>query len=407
MVQETLTVLLVDPGLAPRGPRGASPTHESARALDRLCAAHGIALEACAGATQALEHIARRPPEVVVVAQHLPDGDGIELLRTLSEDRPRIKRMLVMSDPSALNAALAAINQVGIARMLCRPFTFEQLVAALGSLREQLARERRHDALAQQAVEQHIALSTLRHELDALVDHRTAALLDGLLAALAHRDSETRWHSRRVALYTHTMAWMMGLRDGALSDIQRGALLHDIGKIGIPDAIVLKPGPLTAEEWAIMKTHPRIGFDLLANIDFLRNARQLVLEHHERWDGGGYPHGLTGEAISLGARIFAVADTLDAMTSDRPYRAALPFAAAYDEIVAQAGRQFDPKVVAAFQAIPRPDWELAVALGQAHERAPLLDHSADLERWRQSAFVQSFGTIDPDRAWFQINVAHP
>jgi HD-GYP domain-containing protein (c-di-GMP phosphodiesterase class II) len=141
-----------------------------------------------------------------------------------------------------------------------------------------------------------------------------------------------------------------------LKNIARGSYLHDIGKIGIPDAILLKPGKLTPEERLVMDSHTRIGYDLVCRINFLAGAAEIVLTHQERFDGTGYPQGLAGDEIPIGARIFAAADTLDAMTSDRPYRRALPFAAAKAEIIRESGRQFDPKVVEAFLSLPVSTW---------------------------------------------------
>jgi HD-GYP domain-containing protein (c-di-GMP phosphodiesterase class II) len=148
----------------------------------------------------------------------------------------------------------------------------------------------------------------------------------------------------------------MGIVDPELTDIYRGALLHDVGKIGIPDAILRKPGKLNAEEWVEMRKHPEIGDRILQGIQFLDGARPIVRAHQERYDGKGYPKGLKGTEIPLGARIFAVVDTLDAMTSDRPYRKALPYEAAYDEITRFRGVQFDPDVVDAFLKIPKHEW---------------------------------------------------
>ncbi|MBZ5516929.1 MAG: HD domain-containing protein, partial [Acidobacteriia bacterium] len=142
-----------------------------------------------------------------------------------------------------------------------------------------------------------------------------------------------------------------------LTHISRGAYLHDIGKIGVPDSILLKEGKLTPEEMAIMQTHARIGYDLVCRIAFLAPAAAIVLTHQERYDGTGYPQGLMGNEIPVGSRVFAVADTLDAMTSDRPYRRALPMAAARAEVQRESGRQFDPEVVRVYLSIPEQTWE--------------------------------------------------
>ncbi|MBI5830149.1 MAG: PAS domain S-box protein [Chloroflexi bacterium] len=180
--------------------------------------------------------------------------------------------------------------------------------------------------------------------------------LDALAAALDARDKETEGHSRRVVAYTLALARRMNISEEDLATIRRGALLHDIGKIGVPDAILLKPGPLTDAERAIMRCHPEWGERILQGIPFLDGAREIVCAHQERWDGAGYPRGLAGEAIPPGARIFPVADTFDAITSDRPYRAGRPYAVARAEIEAGWGTQFDPRAVEAFLQVPEEEW---------------------------------------------------
>lgn len=178
------------------------------------------------------------------------------------------------------------------------------------------------------------------------------ATLQALTRALDTRDEETEEHSQRVRRYTEIIGRYYGLGEDEIEDISRGALLHDIGKIGVPDAILLKPQRLTPDEHALMRKHPRIGYSMIADIPFLAKAAEIVLHHHESYDGTGYPSGLSNERIPLGARIFAVADTLDAMTSDRPYRRALPFEDAFDEIRRCRGQQFDPGVVDTLMSIP-------------------------------------------------------
>jgi putative nucleotidyltransferase with HDIG domain len=180
--------------------------------------------------------------------------------------------------------------------------------------------------------------------------------LQALVGAVDLRDSETAGHSERVMAYAIEIAAAMGCSEKQLITIARGALLHDIGKIGTPDSILMKPGPLTVEERLVMETHVGVGYSLLNHIAFLADAAEIVLAHHERFDGTGYPQSLSGLGIPLGARIFAVADTLDAMTSDRPYRRALTFAAAREEIMRESGRQFDPEVVSAFLSIDEGIW---------------------------------------------------
>lgn len=181
--------------------------------------------------------------------------------------------------------------------------------------------------------------------------------LASLAAALDTRDSETREHSYRVMEFSLRLAREIGLPDEALVYVERGALLHDIGKIGIPDSILLKPSQLSHEEWAVMQTHPRIGFAMLASVNFLTAAAEIIYAHHERWDGSGYPRGLAGEQIPLGARLFAVADVFDAMTSDRPYRRAMSYGEAREVITQESGKHFDPAVVEAFLQVSEAEWD--------------------------------------------------
>ena len=176
------------------------------------------------------------------------------------------------------------------------------------------------------------------------------ALAEALAAALDEREHETGLHSKRVACHTMVLARRFTADEALLQQVYWGALLHDIGKIGIPDAILLKQGSLDAEEWKIMRTHPEIGKHILSSVPFMATAAEMVLNHEERYDGSGYPHGLRCEEISLWARLFAVIDTLDAMTSDRPYRKGLSFDMAKAEILRMSGTQFDPLVVVAFSA---------------------------------------------------------
>ncbi|CEK17176.1 uncharacterized domain HDIG-containing protein [Chthonomonas calidirosea] len=183
------------------------------------------------------------------------------------------------------------------------------------------------------------------------------AVLDAMLTALALRDVETEEHSLRVTAYTIEIAERMAVSKAEMYHIERGALLHDIGKIGIPDQILLKPTKLTSEERRKMQAHSIIGYNMCARIESLRGAARIVLHHHEAWDGSGYPHGLRGEAIPIGSRIFAIADALDAMTSNRPYRRACSLSNALEEIERCSGSQFDPNIVKVALSVPLGRWE--------------------------------------------------
>ena len=178
------------------------------------------------------------------------------------------------------------------------------------------------------------------------------ATVRALSNAVEARDAYTGKHAERVAAYGMAIARAAGLPLAEDPEIEFGFLLHDVGKVAIPDAILYKPDPLSPEERQLMSSHPVIGWEILRDIEFLGDAKHVVRSHHERWDGTGYPDGLAGEAIPLAARVFAVADTFDALTTDRPYRPASSIAEARERIAAGAGTQFDPDVVAAFARVP-------------------------------------------------------
>lgn|SRR5574340_1013355 len=189
----------------------------------------------------------------------------------------------------------------------------------------------------------------MNSEADAL-ERADAAFAEALAEALDIREHETGDHSKRVACHTLVLARRFTADTDKLRQIYWGSLLHDIGKIGIPDTILLKQGALNEDEWLEMKTHPEKGYRIVSQIPDMKEAAEIVFSHEERFDGSGYPRGLRGEQISLGARLFAVIDTLDAITSDRPYRKANTFEQARDEIVRMSGTQFDPVAVQAFLA---------------------------------------------------------
>ena len=171
-----------------------------------------------------------------------------------------------------------------------------------------------------------------------------------LANAVEARDAYTGKHAQRVAAYGLRIAHAAGIEVDP--QVEFGFLLHDVGKVAVPDAILFKPGPLSEPERALVRRHPEVGSEILRHIDFLDEAKQVVRHHHERWDGAGYPDGLAGKAIPLAARVFALADALDALTSERPYRAAISFAEARRQIRAETGAQFDPAIVAAYETVP-------------------------------------------------------
>ena len=194
----------------------------------------------------------------------------------------------------------------------------------------------------------------MKEQAARLADAESAfnATLISLSKAIDLRDKDTEGHCRRVVEYSLLMGRNLKFSQEEMVRLSHGALLHDIGKIGVPDAILMKPGPLTEEEWAIMRTHPELGFQMVSDVRQLERAREIILNHHERFDGKGYPRGLRGNAIPLPARVFSIADSFDAMISDRPYRKGMALGSARAEVRRCAGTQFDPVCVAAFDQIP-------------------------------------------------------
>jgi response regulator RpfG family c-di-GMP phosphodiesterase len=285
----------------------------------------------------------------------MADLDGIGLLERTKEKYPDMPVVMVTAVHD-ISVALAAIRN-GAYDYLLKPFEREQLLNTVSRALEnrRLKVENRNyqtnlESLVKARTEQ--VQATLR-ELERSYDMTLEALGD----ALDMKDSETEGHSRRVTAYTIVIARAMGLPPEQIPTIARGAFLHDIGKLAIPDAILCKPSKLTTEEMAIMKEHCFKGYQIVKKIPFLVDACEIVYSHQERYDGTGYPRGLKGEEIPLGARIFSVADTLDAMTVNRVYRPAQSYQAAREEIVRWSGRQFDPDVVKAFIEIPEEIWD--------------------------------------------------
>src|ERR1035441_3391244 len=285
----------------------------------------------------------------------MAEMDGIALLEHSKERFPDMPFVMVtaMND---ISVALQALRN-GAYDYLLKPFEREQLLATVRRALEHRRLKRENDAyrtnleaLAAARTQQwKTALSSLEKSYD--------ITLEALGDALDLKDAETEGHSRRVTAFTIAIARKMGLPKEEINVIARGAFLHDIGKMAIPDAILLKPGKLTDDEMAIMKEHCYRGYKIISRIPFLAEAAEIVYPHQERYDGLGYPRGLKGDEIPLGARMFSIADTLDAMTTDRPYRPAQTFDAAREEIKLWSGRQFDPQIVKVFLEMPDNIWQ--------------------------------------------------
>ena len=281
--------------------------------------------------------------------------DGMGLLERVKERFPDMPVVMVTAVHD-ISVALGAIRN-GAYDYLLKPFEREQLLATVRRALEN-RRLRMENRVYQSNLESLVAARTDQLRQTMLDLERSYDItLEALGDALDLKDAETEGHSKRVTAFTIAIARAMGLASEKIRVIARGAFLHDIGKMAIPDAILRKPGALNEEEKAIMREHCYRGYQMLRKIPFLSEAADIVYSHQECYDGSGYPRGLRGDEIPLGARIFAIADTLDAITSDRPYRRAQSLSAARDEIIRWAGRQFDPEAVKVFVAMPESLWD--------------------------------------------------
>jgi putative two-component system response regulator len=306
-------------------------------------------------AEEALTRLREEEFQLVISDITMPGMSGLDMIPHVKELAPDTV-VVMISGMQTVESAISALR-VGAFDYLMKPFDLRQV-----------------EAVVKRALEHHdlvVAKQRYENHLEELVEQRTAELdralnslegsyrstLKALTAALETRDSETHGHSERVVSYSLRLGREYGLNSAEMKSLEFGSLLHDIGKIGVPDSILRKPAKLTEEEWVRMREHPLHGQQILRGIEFLQGASRVVAQHHEKWDGTGYPLGLRNEEIDICARIFAVADAFDAITSDRVYRRGKPYEAAAQELDDWAGRQFDPKVVEAFHRVPKEDWE--------------------------------------------------
>ena len=306
-------------------------------------------------AEEALARLQEGEFQLVISDITMPGMSGLDMIPHVKQLSPDTV-VVMISGMQTVESAIGALR-LGAFDYLMKPFDLRQV-----------------EAVVKRALEHHdlvVAKQRYENHLEELVEQRTAELdralnslegayrstLKALTAALETRDSETHGHSERVVSYSLRLGREYGLNSEAMKSLEFGSLLHDIGKIGVPDSILRKPAKLTEEEWVRMREHPLHGQQILRGIEFLQGASRVVAQHHEKWDGTGYPLGLRNEEIDICARIFAVADAFDAITSDRVYRRGKPYEAASQELDDWAGRQFDPKVVEAFHRVPKEDWE--------------------------------------------------
>ncbi|BCR04419.1 two-component system response regulator [Desulfuromonas versatilis] len=315
----------------------------------------GYLCHTAANADAASELVQQRNIDLALIDINMPGRSGVQFLKELKEASPDSAAIMVTAVDD-LETAMYCL-QLGADDYILKPFNLDRILL---SVRNALEKRRLvlENRVYQRQLEAKVREQTqrIRTTLDELQDAYDSTLA-ALVRSLDAREKETGSHSERVRSYTLALAEVLGVEQGRRDDLAMGALLHDIGKVGVSDNILLKPGKLDEQEWEVMRRHSRIGYDIICGVRFLDKAAEVVLSHHERYDGGGYPDGLKGEEIPLGARIFAIADTLDAMTSDRPYRKALPFQAVVDELKRCSGTQFDPRMVEAFLSIPKRQWE--------------------------------------------------
>ncbi len=299
--------------------------------------------------------LGEHPVDLVISDIMMPGRSGVELLRDLKKVDPDIA-VLMITGLSDMNTAMECVH-LGADDYITKPFGINRVVLTVKNLIERrcLAIEKKNYqvSLEFKVMEQTSQIRKTMNELSSAYDNTLAALVKALDA----REKEVGSHSERVMNFASFLGAKLGMAGKELQELAKGALLHDIGKIGISDNILLKAGPLDAIEWVEMRRHPHVGYAILSEIDFLKMPAQIILTHHERFDGTGYPNQLKGEQIPIGSRIFAIVDTLDAMTSDRPYRKALPFDRATAEIFKYRGSQFDPTIADLFLSIPRQHWE--------------------------------------------------
>jgi len=328
-----------------------------------MLGAAGYRCTAAASGNAALELLdCGEPFELMLSDLMMAEMQGDVLLERAKQKFPAMEVIMVTA-VSDLSVALEAIRN-GAYDYLTKPFDREQLLDRVRRALEH-RRLKRENLRFQMHLEAMVAKQTAKLQ-EAYADLEQAMsdlersydmTLEALGSALDLRDAETEGHSQRVTAFTVEIARAMGIRGEELRVIARGAFLHDIGKMAVRDQLLTKPGPLDPDEIEEMRKHCELGYRMVSKIPFLKDAAEIVYAHQEFWDGSGYPQGRKGEDIPLGARIFAIADTLDAITSNRPYRAAQSYQAARAEIVRWSGRQFDPEIVEVFLRIPETLWQ--------------------------------------------------
>jgi putative nucleotidyltransferase with HDIG domain len=306
--------------------------------------------------------------DLLFIDVNLPDGSGLSLVDEGATGSPLV---IVMTGNCDLDTAVGALRR-GAIDYITKPFTVGHFLQRFDKAMEEWRLRERLDGharalqtLAEMKTEE---LSRSTRRIGEIHDETVLALGE----ALRLKDNETADHCARVSRNSVKMGTLLGLSEFELTNLKWGSYLHDVGKIGVPEEILLKDGPMTTEERLIMERHPAMGVAMIRGISFLVHSMDVVIAHHERFDGAGYPQGLKGADIPLHARIFPFMDTLDAMTADRPYRAALPFSAVTREVEECAGKQFDPELAEIFLSMPEATWLMQGTSCGVPEPCPLL-----------------------------------
>jgi putative nucleotidyltransferase with HDIG domain len=303
---------------------------------------------------EGLNALHRQKYDIVLADMYLPGASGLELL-AMSKSAHWDHALILITGRPELDQVISALR-LGVYDFLIKPICVRDLTESIErNFHRLLSRRESHNYRRSLENSLQLRMHALQNALQSL-ESNYHCTLDSLVAALDAREHETCAHSFRVKAYTLHLARLIGYPPALLPQLEQAALLHDIGKIGISDTILLKNGRLTDTEFTTMREHAALGQQILSRITFLRPAANIVRSHHERFDGSGYPDRLIGDDIPLGARVFAFADTLDAMTSDRCYRSAPGYEAARAEIRRCAGTQFDPRIVAVFDQVKEVTW---------------------------------------------------
>ena len=302
----------------------------------------GYDVEAAAGPDEALSLVAKKTFHIAFVDNLLGPMEGIDLVAQLNKLDPDLQCVIMTGNPN-VETAIRSLK-IGVSDFLRKPFCIEDLLVSIDHVNRKLAFERRRKEL----------LAGLELRVQEKTDELKQVYLSVLVAlsrTVEKKDLGTYGHSMRVSELSVRIAERLGLLKNEIETVRAASLLHDIGKIGIGDCILAKQGPLTAEELDSIRSHPQKGVEILEPLKQFASLIPAILHHHERYDGSGYPAGISGDAIPLSARIIAVADTYDAILSDRPYRTAASHASAVDELNVWSGKQFDARVVEAFKQI--------------------------------------------------------